>query len=377
MELNSILAQRYSGLFTYGAGLLEGLAALNELELVLFCGRKAYAHRDWLEQVCPTLQPRQFPWSIPFWKARHLAHWWRRFGFPSLQRYAGPFDLYHCHHHLMPPTRGKPRLLTVHDLRRYRYPQFYPRSRKEPFENAVRRADHFIAISHTTRRDLREFFDIPEYRIDVVYHGGPLPALNPSSRADRTAASVLLTRFGLQPNHYFLALASYDKRKNLPNTIRAFVQAASRLPADYKLVIVGHGPAEKDVFPSDITLPSSERVVCTGPLPDFTPLMEQSTALVYTSLYEGFGLPLLEAMSAGAPVICSNCSALPEVAGPAARLVDPHQPEDIAAALVEIAGNEEKQMQLTEAGFRRAAEFSWQRAAVETLAVYQKLITGN
>ena len=287
LEVNSVLTNRYSGFFTYGAGLLEGMAELTDRpELSFFCGSKAFAHKDWLVSSGNITSKengysRGCQWNVCRLKPRHLGIWWRMLRFPSLQYFTGPFDLYHCNHHLMPPTRGRPRLLTVHDLRRYRYPQFYPYSKKGPFENAVRRADHFIAISQATKSDLQEFFNIDDERIDIVYHGGPLrrcQECTPKTSDDRDS---LLKQFHLRPGRFFTAMASYDKRKNLPNLIRAFFQAAKNLPDDYQLVIIGEPPRREDVFSLEEKADLIRKVIFTGPLDNF---------ITFTNSIDGIGV---------------------------------------------------------------------------------------
>lgn len=368
LDFNSVLRDRHSGFFTYGAGLLEGFAALDDPpELTLFCGAKVHKNAKWLGDLPEKLNAT---WKVSSLKMRYLAAWWRSFGFPAMQRFVGDFDLYHCNHHLMGPTKGKPRLLTVHDLRRYRFPEFYPNSKLGPFEHAVRKADHYIAISQATKRDLEEIFDIPPARIDVVYHGGPrrIPEETPDEPDN------ILDKFHLQPNRYFVAFSSYDRRKNLANTIRAFAADTHRLHQDFHLVIIGATPKQQEVIPVDLQEKLQDRIVFTGPLDRLETILGNATALVYVSLYEGFGLPILEAMAAGAAVITSNVSSMPEVAGDAALLVDPESVYDIAHAMTTLAEDFTKQTQLIAAGRKRCREFSWSLAAQETMEVYHKLL---
>jgi glycosyltransferase involved in cell wall biosynthesis len=368
LDFNSVLRDRHSGFFTYGVGLLEGFAALDDPpELTLFCGAKVRKNADWLGDLPNQLNAT---WKVVPIKMRALAAWWRAFGFPAMQRFVGNFDLYHCNHHLMGPTKGKPRLLTVHDLRRYRFPEFYPHSKLGPFEHAIRKADHYIAISQTTKRDLEEIFDIPPEKIDVVYHGGPrrIPEQTPDE------PDHILDKFNLQANRYFVVFSSYDRRKNLTNTIRAFAADSHRLHQDFHLVIIGAMPKQQDIIPADLQDKLHDRLVFTGPLDRLETILGNATALVYVSLYEGFGLPILEAMAAGTAVITSNVSSMPEVAGTAALLVDPESVYDIAHAMTTLAEDISKQNQLVAAGRNRCREFSWSRAARETLEVYRKLL---
>ena len=380
LELNSVLASRYSGFYTYGAGLLGGFSRLADAPtFAFFCGRKAFVNAQWLK---PLLGDLDVGWHVSRLKMRHLGQWWRWFDAPALQRFVGDFDLYHCNHHLMAPTRRKPRVLTVHDLRRYRYREFYPHSKLEPFESAVRRADHFIAISQSTKNDLQEVLGISADRIDVVYHGGPVisgpagPAGNARGDAEQspTGAADVLTQLGLRAGRYFVVQSSYDRRKNVAAIARAFAQAAPQLPDDFRLAIVGDLPRDEDVLADAQVSAVRDQVVCCGLVDDFLGLLSTSAGLVYASFYEGFGLPIIEAMQAGVPVITSNCSSMPEVAGPAALLVEPGSTDDIAAAMLRLTEETGLRERLVAAGLKRAGEFSWERAAAETLAVYRKLI---
>jgi len=365
LEFDSVLTARYSGFFTYGAGLLEGFSTLADPPaLGLFCGRNIFVNNIWLGELPQNMSPQ---WHVSWFKRRRLNLWWRWFNYPSLQRLTGTFDLYHCNHYLMPPVRHKPRVLTVHDLRRYRCRQFYPHSKLEYFENAVRKADHFIAISQATKNDLQDIFHIDDSRIDVVYHGGSLrsPADDNTEPDDKA-----LTCRGLQKGRFFVVFSSYDKRKNISNIVRGFCRAVPKLGPEYRMVIIGHLPADQ-INTADL---QSERVICTGPLDDFSDLLCNSAGMVYASLYEGFGLPLLEAMAAKTAVITSNCSSMPEVAGEAALLVDPREPDDIAAAMVKIATDQQLRDKLIAAGCEKVKQYSWHRAATETVNVYRKLI---
>ena len=366
LDFNSILKQRQSGFFTYGAGLLAGLAELPDRpEVALLCDRRQLADIAWLGDLPGRLGAQ---WISPRIKMRWLSRWWGRMSWPSLQHWAGDFDVYHCTHCLMPPTRRRPRVLTVHDLRRYRYPEFYPNSKLGAFENAVRRADHFIAISQATKLDLQEIFGIPGDRIDVVYHGGPAKLPLAISQAPPAGDGAELARLGLAAGRYFLLFSSSDQRKNIGRMRAAFGRAGPRLGPDYRLAIVGRGVKGEPAEPAD-----GARVVRVGLVEDLSPLLCGATALVYASLYEGFGLPILEAMAAGTPVITSKCSAMPEVAGEAALLVDPLQIDAIAEAMVQVAQDESLRQRLIAAGRSRTTDFSWAKTAGETLAVYRRL----
>lgn len=367
LEVNSVLQERHSGVFTYGAGLLQGMAELAERpEVVLFCPKRNWINSNWLGDLPERLAAGRAGSGL---KARQLMGLWRYLHFPAMQYWAGDFDVYHSLHQLMPPARGRARLLTVHDLRRYRHPEFYPHSKLEPFARAVRQADHFICISQATKKDLQEFFAIRDEKIDVVYHGGALGPLPMDGAQKRAGGEAGVKPSSLPAGRYFVAFSSYDRRKNLPNIMRAFVLAKRELPG-FKLLIVGREPADTEY--QRIRAEAGADVIACGPVDDFLPLLTKAAALVYASLYEGFGLPILEAFAAGTAVITSNVSSMPEVAGAAGLLVDPRQPESIAAGLRAIGQDAGKREELIAAGRRRMREFSWERAAEETVRVYEK-----
>ncbi len=364
-DVESILRNRYSGFFTYGTGLLSGFADMDDRpNFTFFCSPKVLDSRKWLNDI-PAGR-----WCVSPFKMRHLQAWWRWSPAPTLARFTGEFDLYHAHHHLMPPTKGKPRLLTVHDLRRQRYPQFYPHSKTSLFADAVRKADHIIAISRATKNDLLDFFSLSEDRIDVVYHGGLLPGL--ALQEDEPVLPAALEEAGLRKQRYFAAFSSYDKRKNLTRIMEAFCGVCSQLEGDYRLAVIGQRP-EGEMVPAGMP-ETAGRVVFTGMIESVMPVLANARGLVYTSLYEGFGLPILEAMAAGTAVITSNCSSMPEVAGEAALLVDPLSVEEIGTAMLKMAEDESRREELVKAGKERIKMFSWQKAAAETYEVYKKIL---
>ncbi|MCK5472506.1 MAG: glycosyltransferase, partial [Planctomycetes bacterium] len=165
-DFNPVVLNKFSGFYSFGTGLLKGFSSLSDRpEFLLFHSRRF--HRQSQEAMAMFSDTGELkPTSI---KMRWLENFWKYSNYPKLESLVGDFDIYHSLHHLMPPTRGKPRILTVHDLRRYKLPQFYKKSKLNRFEEAVKRADHFIAVSNSTKNDLCEFFGIPQEKINVVH----------------------------------------------------------------------------------------------------------------------------------------------------------------------------------------------------------------
>jgi len=238
----------------------------------------------------------------------------------------------------------------------------------------LQRVDHLIAISEATKRDAVERLRIAPERITVT----PL-AVDERCFSPRPPDEVelVLARYSLR-RPYFLHIGSSDPNKNTANILRAF-ELFSRDPnTAHSLYIAGKWPAQAlaDLAAAHGGLLAGGRVRMLGYVPDddLPALYGGADAFVYPSLREGFGLPILEAMRCGTPVITSTVSSLPEVAGDAALLVDPHDPEAITGALARIAGDADLRAGLIARGLRRAEEFSWTRTAQLTLDVYKALL---
>jgi glycosyltransferase involved in cell wall biosynthesis len=209
----------------------------------------------------------------------------------------------------------------------------------------------------------------PEEKVTVIPLA-PNEAFQPVNQAD---AVDTVTRYGLQPGRYFLHVGTVEPRKNLLRLLRAFERISRADPRAPDLVFVGgSGWRNREFYRAIETSPAGSRVRLMGYLPehDLAALYSASLATVYPSLYEGFGLPPLEAMACGAPVVTSNTSSLPEVVGDAALLVDPRDVGAIEAALVQVKEDPVLREALRAKGLQRAKQFSWDVTARRTLEVY-------
>jgi glycosyltransferase involved in cell wall biosynthesis len=290
-------------------------------------------------------------------------------------------DLYHSAYFLMPYTRspyGIPALLTVYDL----IPLLLPRQStlrarllaRGATRLALRAVKRVIAISEATRRDFLTHFDLQPEVIQAI----PLaadPAFRPQSRAALAAARA---RYDL-PERYVLYLGSNKPHKNLERLVEAWAllqPQGSTPPAGQPppLVIAG---AWDDRYPEArqraASLASGEQIRWMGPAPeaDLPALYGGATIFVFPSLLEGFGLPVLEAMACGTPVVCSNSSSLPEVAGDAALMADPLDTESLARAMRQALEDETLREDLMEKGLRRARRFSWSHTAGLSVETYR------
>jgi glycosyltransferase involved in cell wall biosynthesis len=304
--------------------------------------------------------------------------WWHQAGVVRAARRAGcvllhlPADL--------GPIRGRfPLVLTVHDLAVLRFPQLF-----RPWHGGyarfvlprvARRARVVIAVSAATKQDVVELLGVPEERVRVILNGLP-PAIGPVP-ADSARAHGVRARYAL-PERFVLTVGSVEPRKNLRRLIEAIGLVAER-PTGRDVALVHAGPAgwlSRDI-PDLVRAHGNGRVRFLGPVAteDLAVLYSLARCCAYPSLWEGFGFPVLEAMASGCPVLTSNVSSLPEVAGDGALLVEPTSTEDIADGLARLWTDDRLREQLIQRGVERAKPFTWERAAAETAAVYDAALS--
>jgi len=274
-------------------------------------------------------------------------------------------------HSLPPLVRGRS-VATIHDLGYLAFPDEHPPATRFLRDRANRwsalRATRVVAISEATWRDLVRHYQTPPGKIDVVHHG-----LDPAFRPirDRARLDAVRARYGLdQP--YLIFVGTLQPRKNLERLLLAFDRVVGRAPRPLQLALVGKIGWQEERFRRALArMRAPERVRVLGYVPDadLPTLLSGALALAFPSLYEGFGLPALEAMACGAPVLASSTSSLPEVVGDAGLLVDPLDVDAIADGLERLVSDPDLRATLTARGLQRAAGFTWERAARATLAV--------
>ncbi len=294
---------------------------------------------------------------------------------PRMLRQAGA-TLYHSPYYLMPYLPGVPSVVTCYDLIPLLYPEYFTAAQRLVYwlahTLAVRATRVVLTISKATKADLARIFHLDPPRISVTLLAAD-KSFAPCSSAQIAAVRV---KYGL-PEQYVLYLGSNKPHKNLPRLVRAWhiSDLESRI-SNLGLVIAGHWDKR---YPEAARLAEelglNDQVVFAGPVSeaDLPALYSGADLFVFPSLSEGFGLPVLEAMSCGTPVICSNTSSLPEVAGDAAILVDPLNTEALAEKMRNVATQAELRHAMREKGLAQAIRFSWERTAQETLAAYNQL----
>lgn len=295
-----------------------------------------------------------------------------------VERFTGPLDVLHGPSAALPATSGARTVVTIQDVGPLRRPQDVPRSFASAFRrsvtDAVRRADRVFTASDFTADEAGALLGVPRERMETVHPGVSAAFSQPGdAAADRR---LLAERHGVE-GPFVLFVGTTNPRKNLPRLLDAFAAARRRASLPHRLVIAGDrgfDDVRDDV--ADRGLGDNVRIAGYVDEADLPAFYRCAGALAFPSLYEGFGLPVIEAMAAGCPVLTSAASSLPEVAGDAALLVDPGSEDAIAGGLVRLLTDDALRARLAEAGRRRAAAFAWDAFAARHLAVWRELSAG-
>lgn len=377
VDIRGLLSGRKSGVEQYTIKVLEHLLKLDETNTyVLFY----VSYRDLDKRVEDLLSEAPFlkqdnveikklKWvNIPL-----LLHaLWKPLDWPKADKICGGLDvMWLPSPRLLPVSKQCRTVVTFHDLIFELFPQFYTwKSRlwqwQMNYSYLARWADTIIAISQSTKRDLIDIYNVDNSKIEVVYEGVDDAYFEiPDSQAIQQVKS----KFKID-NDFIYYVGSIEPRKNIVAIVRAFAALQSN---EFKLIISGAKSwLTNPIFEEIEQLKLKESIIFTGSVSEQEKiiLLNQARAFLFPTLYEGFGLPVLEAMAAGCPVITSNVSSLPEVVEGSAILIDPNNQTEINQALKDIINNEGLARSLSTKGKLQARKFSWDKAARQTLNVF-------
>jgi len=306
------------------------------------------------------------------WRARVLAQQLVR---APMDRLVPNAELFHATEHLLPRFRSVPTVLTVHDLIFQRYPQYHKFKNYAYLRLAMplycRRADAIITVSEFSKRDLVRLYGVPEDKVTVI----PEAAADHFGPADPSEVERVRDRYGL-PQRYLLAVGTIEPRKNLSRLADACGPLLDEGLVDGLVLVGSKGWLFEGFYEHLETLPWRDKVLFPGFVADADLSAVYSGAMiaVQPSLYEGFGLPVLEAMACGSPVCSSDAASLPEVGGDVARYIAPVETEEMIDALRGLLRDPEARRDMSRRGIERARLFSWDRAAEMTQAVYERVI---
>ena len=355
------------GTETYAAGLLSALSEIDSSnEYVVFVNQEASAwplpdRKNFSRIVCPVKA-----------SSRSRRYLFEQLLFPRLL-VKHKIDLVHSLGYVMPLMASCQSVVTIHDIV-YNHPGAFSFFKKLLLKSLVissaHRADHILAVSESSRAQIVSQLHIQAEKITVTYN-----ACKRRCEGNENNWPRLSSGFGVEAP-YILAFSSLSPSKNIPRLLQALAFLDKEIPENYKLVLVGHIPLQGTPLSGEVEkLGLGKRVIFTGFLPDedLILLLKHASVFVFPSLYEGFGIPVLEAMEAGVPVVCSHAASLPEVAGNAALLFDPLSAEGMAAAMKKIIHDPDLRADLIRKGYQNVTRFSWKATAEKTLQIYNSL----
>lgn len=286
-------------------------------------------------------------------------------------------DLYHSPANVIPLNYSGPSVLTVHDLAIYKHPSWFPPqqgfSTKVLVPKSIEKASKVIAVSESTKKSIKQLFKTPNQKIEVVYEG----FAQEKKKITKREIANIKNKFKIE-NKFIFYIGTLEPRKNLAAAIRAFDNLLNKnyqKYKDYQFIIAGaKGWKYDDIFEAIKNSKSGHvRYINYVSHKEKVALLQEASCFVFPSLWEGFGLPVLEAMSLGTPVITSNLSSLPEVAGKAALLVNPRKVNELQKALEKILSSTKIQKSLSQKGRKQSRKFSWKKCARQTLKIYEKI----
>ena len=353
---------------------LVGQDAILPYKYVLFAATGGLPRAHWQREANrlrairhSPLAIRQFPLSDEW-----LARLWHRARLPiPVETITGPLDVFYSPDFVLPPTRRRTRtLLTVHDLSFLHYPEaFVPKLRRyleRVVPRSIARADLVLADSAATQADIVSLLGVSPDKVQVLY-SGVHPRFRPQPEPGE--AEHIRARYGLDKRPYILSLGTVQPRKNYVRLIRAFTQLTTQ-PTHQLLIAGGRGWLYEDILAEAEKHGDRVRILGFVDEADLPALYRHAALFAFPSLYEGFGLPVLEAMACGVPVVCSDASSLPEVAGDAALLVHPLDTGALAQALARVLEDTDLRREMIAKGLAQATRFTWEQAARQLLAAF-------
>jgi alpha-1,3-rhamnosyl/mannosyltransferase len=364
-------AGHLDGIGTYSRALWQGLSDLSATQTDVQIKPYAFGHQ------LPALacgQPEQLARRFP---VHALLSGFLKLPLKNSATIRQNVDIFHAPDHHIPRIAGVPTVSSVMDVIPMLHPEWIKNDLRTLkswlFNAAIRQSDHIITISEFSKQDMIEHLGLSPDRVSVTPLG-----VEPAyfERVDAETRDAVLEKHGLKPG-FFLFIGTLQPRKNLPRILQAFDRLPPEVRKEHPLVIVGRdGWNNEDLLPKlhELEQRGEGRWLSYLPQSDVMALLQSAVALTFPSLYEGFGLPVIEAFAARCPVIASNSTSLPEVAGDAAWLVDPYDVDSISDAMQGVLNQPALREQRVQLGIARAQEYTWHECARQTLEVYRKVL---
>ena len=353
-----------SGIGTYTYEIAKRLEDKEGLE---FCGNlfNFLGRRDNKEALSGIKMPITVNRAMPYGLYRRI---WRYLPIPYHVLFPNKADIRIFFNFIVPPNLDGHVITAIHDLTYLRYPETMKASNLEHLKRgmsySIERSDRIITVSEFSKWELQKLLGVPPEKIDIVY--------NAPSLVDEVADyQTTCEKYGIQPP-YILFVGTIEPRKNINRLLRAFDLLKSVYHIPHQLVLAGgKGWRDEEIYRTAQTIHYSKDVVFTGYVSsaEKNTLYRSANVFVFPSVYEGFGIPPLEAMACGCPVVCADAASLPEVVGNAAELVDPLSEESIAQGIWQVLSDETRAKELIQRGFERARCFSWDASANQLCSI--------
>lgn len=360
IDIQPLLGKK-SGVGFYISGLVEGLAQIdpkNQYQLSFFDFKN--------RQDLIYLPSSNFKRKKSFMPGRLASLLWKKSSIPSYNFFFGDSDIFHFPNFVLRPIRRGKAVVTIHDVSFLRFPEYTePKNLKfltAKIEETVFQSEKIIVDSNFTKSELLSFFKIDPSRVHPI-HLGVDPRFQPSLSLDKNSKEILF-------------VGNIEPRKNLPTLFKAFEIFCQKMnSSEYRLTLAGmRGWLYEETFRclEKCTRKNQIRLLDYVSDADLVRLYQQAHVFVYPSFYEGFGLPPLEAMASATPVISAHSGSLPEVLGDAAQWINPNDAQDLARAIERLISDQEYRQELIKRGLRQVQNFKWEKAARETLHVYEQ-----
>lgn len=369
LDISVLNEKNKTGIGIYVYELIKALLEINRKDKFIIFGLTPFANFSYLSSLpfkgYPNTEVKLYRIPARLFRSAYLL--WQKVDWPKIEAFTGTVDIFHSFNWVLPPQKKGKRLATVFDLTSIKFPDWHhPRTSeldKIRFERIKKDADLVLTISENSKKDFLEF--APELQVKVINPGISEKFSKPISQNE---IKRIVKKYNL-PKKYILSVSTIEPRKNIQGLIEAFLKTK----IDMQLVLVGSsGWKNEKEFE---LIRENKKIINLGYVSegDLPAIYKLADFFVYPSFYEGFGIPILEAMSMGVPVICSNTSSLPEVAGNAAFFVNPYKIEEIKNALERLGKDLNLRNQLSKMGLVQSQKFSWRKSALELNKIYQNL----
>ena len=364
-----------TGVSNYTKQLVEALLKIDRKNQYILFGSSLRLNKKLTGFKKQLAQYKNVEFKITHYPPFLLAFLWNKLHIFPIEKFLGEVDVFHSSDWTQPPVRSQrtKKVTTVHDMIAYLFPSSsHPKivsNQKRRLKIVKAEVDAIITDSETTKEDLVKFLEIPQEKVTVVYLASSV-IFKPQ---DDDKVKEVLEKYKIK-KPYILSVATWEPRKNIQKLVDVFEKIQKENP-NLSLVLTGkHG------WGQDPSFKDNDRIVSTGFIPrdDLTALYSGCRVFVYPSLYEGFGLPILEAMACGTPVITSNNSSMTEIAKDAAILVDPRSESQIKRAIEMVLNlNLDSYQKMVNASLNRARQYTWIKTAKETLKVYEEVVKSS